>query len=47
MGLSGAEDPMTNSRIIEYFKQHHGDLASHYFLTSDSVAAAATAFEKG
>lgn len=47
MGLSGAEDPLTNQRIIEYLKLRHGDLASHLYLTSDSVAAVATAFDKG
>lgn len=47
MGLSGAEDPETNRCLIEYSQLKHGNLASVFFLTSDSVAAIATAFDKG
>jgi hypothetical protein len=47
MGLSGAEDESTNNRMLDYLREQHGDLAEIYFLTSDSVAAVATSFEKG
>uniref|UniRef100_A0A1I8BTE4 N-acetyl-D-glucosamine kinase n=1 Tax=Meloidogyne hapla TaxID=6305 RepID=A0A1I8BTE4_MELHA len=46
MGLAGAEDPKTNTFLLEYLRSHHGDLAESLFLTSDAVAAVATCFEK-
>ncbi|RCN40378.1 hypothetical protein ANCCAN_13669 [Ancylostoma caninum] len=47
LGLSGAEGARDNARFVEYLKTHHGDIAEHVFLTSDSVATVAAAFENG
>ncbi|KAK6057554.1 BadF/BadG/BcrA/BcrD ATPase family protein [Cooperia oncophora] len=47
LGLSGAEGARDNALFIEYLKMHHGDLADNLYLTSDSVATVAAAFEHG
>ncbi|EYC08463.1 hypothetical protein Y032_0066g3780 [Ancylostoma ceylanicum] len=47
LGLSGAEGARDNARFVEYLQTHHGDIAEQVFLTSDSVATVAAAFEHG
>ncbi|VDM56574.1 unnamed protein product [Angiostrongylus costaricensis] len=47
LGLSGAEGARDNSRFVIYIEANHGDLAEHVFVTSDTVAAVAAAFEHG
>uniref|UniRef100_A0A0K0DPI1 BcrAD_BadFG domain-containing protein n=1 Tax=Angiostrongylus cantonensis TaxID=6313 RepID=A0A0K0DPI1_ANGCA len=47
LGLSGAEGARDNSSFVKYVEANHGDLAEHIFLTSDTVAAVAAAFEHG
>ncbi|VDO87553.1 unnamed protein product [Haemonchus placei] len=47
LGLSGAEGARDNALFIEYLKTHHGDIADHLYLASDSIATVAAAFEQG
>uniref|UniRef100_A0A915EG78 N-acetyl-D-glucosamine kinase n=1 Tax=Ditylenchus dipsaci TaxID=166011 RepID=A0A915EG78_9BILA len=47
MGLSGAEEDSSNEKMLQYFRTKHEDLSNFFFLTSDSVCVAATAFDKG
>ncbi|XGW10956.1 hypothetical protein V3C99_012448 [Haemonchus contortus] len=47
LGLSGAEGARDNAVFVEYLKTHHGDIAHHLYLASDSVATVAAAFEQG
>lgn len=47
LGLSGAEGARDNALFVDYLQTHHGDIADHVFLTSDSVATVAAAFEHG
>ncbi|KAK6733022.1 hypothetical protein RB195_017033 [Necator americanus] len=47
LGLSGAEGERDNALFVEYLQTHHGDIAEEAFLTSDSVATVAAAFEHG
>lgn len=44
MGLSGAEVEETNEKMLQYLRLQHADVADTFFLTSDSIIPAATAF---
>lgn len=47
MGLAGAENDETIRRMLEYCGRQHMDISKYFHLTSDSVCAAATAFDNG
>ncbi|CAB3403719.1 unnamed protein product [Caenorhabditis bovis] len=44
MGLSGAEDEELNNKFKMYLKMHHGDIAKHFYLSSDAVCTVAANF---
>ncbi|CAJ0931933.1 unnamed protein product, partial [Mesorhabditis belari] len=47
MGLSGAEDPRLNDRLVEYLMDNHGDVTKAAHLVSDSVTCIGASFKNG
>lgn len=47
IGTSGAEDETINERLCALLKEEHGDVASEYFVGSDSVVTIGATFDKG
>uniref|UniRef100_A0A0N5ARG5 N-acetyl-D-glucosamine kinase n=1 Tax=Syphacia muris TaxID=451379 RepID=A0A0N5ARG5_9BILA len=47
IGTSGAEDETINERLRLLLKEQHGDVASEYFVGSDSIVTIAATFAQG
>ncbi|CAJ0586969.1 unnamed protein product, partial [Mesorhabditis spiculigera] len=47
MGLSGAEDPAMNEKLVNYLLTNHGDVTEKAHLVSDSVACIGASFKNG
>ncbi|VDN60796.1 unnamed protein product [Dracunculus medinensis] len=47
MGMAGAEDEARNEVIVNFLNENYGDIATSFYLTSDSLMSLKTAFDSG
>lgn len=45
--MAGAEDEARNEVIVNFLNENYGDIATSFYLTSDSLMSLKTAFDSG